>query len=207
MMVKVKICGITDIETALVAVENGADAIGFVFAHSKRRVTPEVAKSIIEQLPSQVEKVGVFVNETLETMEEIASACGLTIIQLHGEEGHDVCEQLQYPLVKAIGIANDDDVQHALRYPTEHILVDSPKGHVYHGGNGQTFDWQLVETMHTAGKKIILAGGLNVDNVKEAIRAVNPYMVDVSSGVETDGIKDHEKIRLFLQAAKGENIQ
>lgn len=206
-MVKVKICGIMDLESALTAVEHGADALGFVFAHSKRRITPDAAKSIIEQLPLQVEKVGVFVNESPETMEEIAAYSGLTMIQLHGEESHEVCKQLRYRVIKAVGIATEEDAQQAVLYPAKNILVDSPKGHLYQGGNGQTFDWQLVEGLHKSNKNIILAGGLNHENVKEAIRIVRPYMVDVSSGVETNGVKDLRKIQLFLQSAKGEDFQ
>lgn len=206
-MVKVKICGITDAKSALVAVKYGADAVGFVFAHSKRRITPEAAKDIIEQLPAHVEKVGVFVNETNETIEEIAAYCGLTMVQLHGEEDAESCRKLRYPTIKAVGIASVADVKAALLYPSAYLLVDSPKGQVYQGGNGQSFDWRLVEGVHEAYNNIILAGGLNADNVKEAIRVVRPAMVDVSSGVETNGMKDHQKIQRFLQNAKGENVQ
>ena len=206
-MVKVKICGIMDLESARNAVDHGADALGFVFAHSKRRVTPDAAKRIIEQLPPQVEKVGVFVNEAKETMEEIAAYCGLTMIQLHGEESYELCRQLPYQVIKAVGIATEEDVQQATLYPANYVLVDSPKGHIYQGGNGQSFNWQLVERLHESSKSIILAGGLNHENVKEAIRVVRPYMVDVSSGVETNGVKDQRKIQLFLQSAKGEDIQ
>ena len=204
-MVKVKICGITDIETAHVAVRYGADALGFVFAHSKRRITPDAAKNIIGQLPAYVEKVGVFVNEAVETMEEIASYCGLTMIQLHGEEDAGTCRKLSYPTIKAVGITTKEDVQMALSYPSAYVLADSPKGKVYQGGNGQTFDWNLIEDLQEHSR-IILAGGLNADNVKEAIRLVRPAMVDVSSGVETNGVKDQQKIQLFLQNAKGENF-
>lgn len=206
-MIKVKICGIMDIGAALTAVDHGADALGFVFAHSKRRITPDAAKNIIEQLPPGIEKVGVFVNEAPEMMEEIAAYCGLTMIQLHGEESHDICKQLRYHAIKAVGIASEEDVQQAMLYPCSYILVDSPKGHLYQGGNGQTFDWHLVEKLHDSNKNIILAGGLNHENVSEAIRVVRPFMVDVSSGVESNDVKDHRKIQLFLQAAKGEDVQ
>ena len=134
-MVKVKICGIMTIEAAITAVDHGADALGFVFAHSKRRITPDAAKSIIEQLPPQVEKVGIFVNEATEKMEEIAAYCGLTMIQLHGEENREVCMQLRYPIIKAVGIASEEDVQQAMLYPSNYILMDSPQGHLYQGGN------------------------------------------------------------------------
>ncbi|WP_019243178.1 MULTISPECIES: phosphoribosylanthranilate isomerase [Bacillus] len=203
----VKICGIMDVETALFAARMGADALGFVFAPSRRRVTPELAKEIIQQLPDLVAKVGVFVDESVEVIEEIASFCGLTIIQLHGEESMDMCNQLSLPVIKAVGIANEEDVKKALRYPTSYLLVDSPKGQMYHGGNGETFDWHVLNEIDYLNKKLILAGGLKPENVKIAIQTVRPYMVDVSSGVETDGKKDFDKISQFILAAKGEEME
>lgn len=203
----VKICGIMDVETALFAARMGADALGFVFAPSRRRITPELAKEIIQELPDHVEKVGVFVNESVAVIEEIASFCGLTIIQLHGEESMDMCNQLSLPVIKAVGIANEEDVKKALRYPTSYLLVDSPKGQKYHGGNGETFDWHVLNEIDYLNKKLILAGGLKPENVQIAIQTVRPYMVDVSSGVETDGKKDFDKISQFILAAKGEEME
>ncbi len=201
---KVKICGITDAETAKYAADMGADAIGFVFAPSRRRISPEAAKEIIEQLPSTVEKVGVFVNEAPYIIEEISSFCGLTMVQLHGEERKEICNLISYPVIKAVGIGSQEDVSEALQYETAYVLVDSPKGQQYQGGNGERFDWQLLKGMPRYKHKLILAGGLNEENVGKAIQTVQPYMVDVSSGVETNGRKDWEKIKAFLQVAKGD---
>lgn len=201
---KVKICGITDVETAKYTAAMGADAIGFVFAPSRRRVSPEWAKEMIVQLPNMVEKVGVFVNESPHIIEEIATYCGLTMIQLHGEESKEMCDVFSVPVIKAVGIGSRNDLEKALGYPCSYILVDSPKGQQYYGGNGETFDWRLLEGMEEHKHKMILAGGLHENNVRTAIQTIQPYMVDVSSGVETDGRKDWGKIKSFLQAAKGE---
>lgn len=201
-MMKVKICGITDEKTALYAAQMGADAIGFVFAPSKRRIEVTSAKRIIQRLPANVEKVGVFVNETASTMSNIANECGLTMIQLHGEEPEDIYKDVAFPIIKAVGIDNEKDVSRAERLSLEYVLVDSPKGSKYHGGNGTSFDWHIVKGRFQ-DKKLILAGGLHSSNVQEAIRIICPFMVDVSSGVETNGVKDFDKIRSFIQAAKG----
>ncbi|MGM9926167.1 MAG: phosphoribosylanthranilate isomerase [Bacillus sp. (in: firmicutes)] len=204
---KVKICGITDTETALYAVGAGADAIGFVFAPSRRQIAPQTAKAIIEKLPQHVEKVGVFVNEQPGMVEAIAEMCGLTMIQLHGEESPELCRAYTLPVVKAVGVGSKEDVEGISHYPVPYLLVDSPKGQRYHGGNGETFDWGLLKEASLQQHGLILAGGLTAANVNQAIAAVHPYMVDVSSGVETNGRKDREKIKQFIQAAKGVEIQ
>lgn len=199
---KVKICGIMDMETALAACEAGADAVGFVFAKSKREITREQAKQIIERLPDHVMKVGVFVNETTVTIEHTASYCELTHAQLHGEEENDLIKSLNIPSIKALGMHANEDVKRAKQYETNFILFDSPK-EKYHGGNGKTFSWKLVQSLpDELRRRSILAGGLHAGNVAEAIRTVRPYMVDVSSGVETNGKKDIEKIKQFIKKAK-----
>ncbi|SDZ24534.1 phosphoribosylanthranilate isomerase [Bacillus sp. 166amftsu] len=199
---KVKICGITDVETAKVACEYGADAIGFVFAKSKREITPERAKQIIDELPVDVMKVGVFVNESVEVIREIANDCGLTHVQLHGDEGNHHVKRLNIPSIKAVGVRSSEDIEQSSDYEADFLLFDSPK-EKFHGGNGKTFSWQLLDDMpDEIRKKCILAGGLHIENIKEAIRIVKPYMVDVSSGVETDGRKDREKIKQFIRKAK-----
>lgn len=200
---KVKICGITDLETALHVSNTGADAIGFVFAKSKRRISPQSAKAIIEKLPSSIEKVGVFVNERTEVIKEIASYCGLTMIQLHGEESMEVCNSFSLPVIKAVGIGNEEDAKKASHYDVDYLLVDSPKGQQYHGGNGETFNWSFLSVMNLTKQKVILAGGLTDANVGMAIEKVHPYMVDVSSGVESNGKKDFNKIEKFIKSAKG----
>ncbi|MGG2016142.1 phosphoribosylanthranilate isomerase [Bacillus sp. S10(2024)] len=197
---KVKICGITDIRAAKIACEYGADAIGFVFAKSKREIMPDGAKQIIEELPENVMKVGVFVNEPIEVIQNIAKHCGLTHVQLHGDEQNYHIRRLNISSIKAVGVSSCEDIERAKEYETDFILFDSPKEE-FHGGNGKTFSWELLQS-NPIGKKIILAGGLNLENITEAIEMVQPYMVDVSSGVETNGKKDIEKIKQFIKKAK-----
>ncbi|WP_212936656.1 phosphoribosylanthranilate isomerase [Bacillus hominis] len=199
---KVKICGITDVETAKSACEYGADAIGFVFAESKRKITSEKAKEIIQEIPANVLKVGVFVNESVEVIQKIAVECGLTHVQLHGDEDNHQIGRLNILSIKAVGVALEKDIEHAKKYETDYLLFDSPK-EKFHGGNGKTFSWELLAHMpNELREKTILAGGLNILNIEEAIRTVQPYMVDVSSGVETEGKKDVEKIKKFIKKAK-----
>ncbi|KAF0819808.1 MULTISPECIES: phosphoribosylanthranilate isomerase [unclassified Cytobacillus] len=198
---RVKICGIRDISTALSAVENGVDALGFVFAESKRKIRPETAGEIIRKLPGEVLKVGVFVNETKAAIEEIAKISGINVIQLHGDEPPEFCSSFSLPVIKALSIGSPDDLSQLDEYSCEYVLLDSPKGK-YRGGNGVPFDWSLLNRYSMNDKKIILAGGLKPENVAEGITAANPYMVDVSSGVETEGKKDLEKIKRFIDNAK-----
>ncbi|MGN4721414.1 phosphoribosylanthranilate isomerase [Bacillus cereus group sp. MYBK15-3] len=199
---KVKICGITDMETAKRACEYGADALGFVFAESKRKITPKRAEEIIQELPANVLKIGVFVNESVEVIQKIADECGLTHVQLHGDEDNYQIRRLNIPSVKSLGVTSESDMKNAQGYETDYILFDSPK-EKFHGGNGKTFSWELLGHMpKELRKKTILAGGLNALNIEEAIRTVRPYMVDVSSGVETEGKKDVEKIKQFIIKAK-----
>ncbi|MDA1773876.1 phosphoribosylanthranilate isomerase [Bacillus cereus] len=199
---KVKICGITDVETAKSACEYGADALGFVFAESKRKITPERAKEIIQELPANVLKIGVFVNESVEVIQKIADECGLTHVQLHGDEDNHQIRRLNIPSIKSLGVTSESDMKNAQGYEADYILFDSPK-EKFHGGNGKTFSWELLGHMPKESReKTILAGGLNVLNIEEAIRTVRPYMVDVSSGVEIEGKKDVEKIKQFIIKAK-----
>ncbi|WP_265938429.1 phosphoribosylanthranilate isomerase [Bacillus thuringiensis] len=199
---KVKICGITDVETAKSACEYGADALGFVFAESKRKITPKRVKEIIQELPANVLKIGVFVNESVEVIQKIADECGLTHVQLHGDEDNHQIRRLNIPSIKSLGVTSESDMKNAQGYEADYILFDSPK-EKFHGGNGKTFSWELLGHMpKELQKKTILAGGLNALNIEEAIRTVRPYMVDVSSGVEIEGKKDVEKIKQFIIKAK-----
>ncbi|MED0901420.1 phosphoribosylanthranilate isomerase [Bacillus nitratireducens] len=199
---KVKICGITDVETAKHACKYGADAIGFVFAESKRKITPGQAKEIIQELPANVLKVGVFVNESVEVIQKITDECGLTHVQLHGDEDNHQIRRLNIPSIKALGVTSEDDMKNAQTYEVDYILFDSPK-EKFHGGNGKKFSWELLAHMpKDSREKTILAGGLNTINIEEAIQTVQPYMVDVSSGVETEGKKDLKKIKQFIKKAK-----
>lgn len=199
---KVKICGITDVETALAAVDYGADALGFVFAESKRRIDIDRAKEIIKILPEPIMKVGVFVNEAKEEIERIASNVGLTHVQLHGDETLEFCKSLSIPAIKAVSIQKGYSLEEIVQFPCEYILLDGPKGK-YHGGNGLAFDWNILKDQDLMGKKYILAGGLHEENVQEAIKQIKPFMVDVSSGVETEGKKDLQKMKSFILKAKG----
>jgi phosphoribosylanthranilate isomerase len=199
---KVKICGITDAQSALAAVESGADAIGFVFAESKRKIEVVKARDIIARLPETVMKVGVFVNETKTEIESIAKTVGLTHVQLHGNETPEFSRSLSLPVIKALSVEPENRLTGLGEYPCEYLLLDGPKGK-YHGGNGLAFDWSMLNSRDLFGKKIILAGGLHEGNVVEAIDQVMPDMVDVSSGVETDGKKDLVKIKRFIEKAKG----
>lgn len=198
---KVKICGITTLEAGETAVNFGADAIGFVFAKSKRKISKEKAKAIAEKLPEDVIKVGIFVNESAQEIENIAKMVGLTHIQLHGDETEAFSRELSLPVIKAVSFEGNESLSAYQTYPCEYLLLDSPKGK-YRGGNGTTFDWGKVDLRCLEGKKIILAGGLHSGNVEQAIRTIKPSMVDVSSGVETEGQKDLDKIRSFIEKAK-----
>ncbi|RFU71120.1 phosphoribosylanthranilate isomerase [Peribacillus saganii] len=197
----VKICGITTHEAAQAACAAGADILGFVFAPSKRKITPEQAQTIIEKLPGHVITVGVFVNEELETIEEIVQTAGLDYVQLHGDESPDFATKLSVPVIKAFGIESSKDIKKASMFETAYYLFDSPKGK-FRGGNGTSFDWVVLEENDFPNSDTFLAGGLTPENVKEAIWKVRPIAVDVSSGVETNGVKDHDKIKRFVNEAK-----
>jgi phosphoribosylanthranilate isomerase len=199
--VKVKICGIRDRLTADYAIVSGADAIGFVFAESKRKISLEEARQITASLPEKVLKIGVFVNETKEVMERTFEEVGLTHLQLHGDETPEFCRSIRYPVIKAIRVMSDADLRIIPQFDCEYILLDSPNGK-YRGGNGTTFDWNLMKEIKSQRDKLILAGGLTIDNVLEAIELGKPVMVDVSSGVETNGMKDHSKIADFIKKVK-----
>ncbi|CAI9386718.1 phosphoribosylanthranilate isomerase [Niallia sp. Sow4_A1] len=202
---KVKICGITTKDAAACAVQYGADALGFVFANSKRKINPEKAKEIIDTLPKDIMKVGVFVNETKENIEKIVKLSGINTIQLHGDETPEFASSFSLPIIKAFSISSKEDLQQVTAFPCEYALLDSPRGK-YHGGNGIAFDWSIIKNYDFGQKQIILAGGLNISNLAEAIQITNPFMVDVSSGVETDGKKDLVKIKNFLQIGKTVHI-
>ncbi|WP_245963150.1 phosphoribosylanthranilate isomerase [Thermodesulfitimonas autotrophica] len=203
MMVRVKICGIQDVETARVAVAAGADALGFVFAASRRQVTPETVRQIVAVLPPFVVPVGVFVDAPLEAVKEIAAYCGLGAVQLHGAEPPGYCQALReigFRVIKGFRVKGPEDLAGLAGYRVDALLLDTFVPGVA-GGTGKAFDWGLL-----AGKvfpvPLVLAGGLTPENVAEAVRRVRPYAVDVSSGVETGGRKDPARIRLFIQRAK-----
>lgn len=202
-MVKVKICGITTKEDALLAVAAGADALGFVFCEkSPRCVTPQKAAAIIRELPPFIQTVGLFVDEEAEQVNWTADFCGLDLVQLHGDEDPDDCVEINRRVIKAFRVKNANSLAGIKRYQVAGYLLDawSPDAH---GGTGQSFDWDLARAAGIADR-LILAGGLTPDNVAEAVRTVAPYAVDVSSGVESaPGRKDPDRVREFVRQAKG----
>jgi phosphoribosylanthranilate isomerase len=202
----VKICGITNQDDATAAVEAGADALGFVFyKKSPRSVEPALARQIIERLPPFVTPVGVFVNEDVTVVRRLMDDCGLAFAQLHGDESAAYCQELGRPILKALRV-KDRNAFLALaefrgRAGVRGFVLDAFSDEAY-GGTGQVIDWPLAAEIAKA-TSILLAGGLTPDNVEKAIHAVQPYGVDVSSGVElAPGKKDHEKVRAFIRAVR-----
>ncbi|MEO8326775.1 MAG: phosphoribosylanthranilate isomerase [Nitrospirota bacterium] len=206
MSLKIKICGITNQEDADIAVREGADALGFVFyAQSPRYVQPAIAQHIIANLPPFVVPVGVFVNHDLDMVKRLFDDCGLGLAQLHGDESLGFCESLQRPVIRAIRL-RDRSSYLALaewkgRMGVRGFIVDAFSDTAY-GGTGHTTDWSLAGEVAKA-VPMLLAGGLTPENVQDAIRQVQPYGVDVSSGVEqSPGRKDPAKIREFIQSVR-----
>lgn len=204
-MTKVKICGLKEVEHVQAAVEAGADFIGLMFAPSKRRITVEQAVELASHIPDNVKKVGVFVNEKPETIKQIAAQVGLDYIQYHGDETAEQINAIGLPAIKAFSIRTEEDVNRAAAYDVDYYLFDAP-GTDFRGGSGNSFDWTLLDDVNIALDKVILAGGLNEENVGIAVMLVDPFAVDVSSGVEVDGRKSSDKIKGFVERAKGELI-
>jgi phosphoribosylanthranilate isomerase len=209
----VKICGITGVEDAILCCEAGADMLGFVFAASPRSVTESRAGSIIHRLPEGVSKVGVFLDQPMKEVEGTASRLGLDFIQLHGDETADFCVELYertgIGIIKAVCIGDKNDLELLKRYALDSvsfILLDSRvRGN--RGGTGKTFPWEVVQGYPGSGNRLIVAGGLTSDNVREAVKKLAPAGVDVSSGVEkksSPGVKDITKVRRFISEAKAQ---
>lgn len=203
MSVKVKICGITNLPDAMAAAEAGADALGFVFYEpSRRNVSFETASRIIGQLPPFIVKVGLFVDAPEDLVVRAIRECGLSLLQFHGAEPPEYCLQFGLMSMKAFRIRDAASLQALPEYQTDAWLLDAWSSEQA-GGTGQTFNWDLAVEAQRWGRPIFLAGGLNPENVAEAVRHVRPYAVDVSSGVESaPGSKDHAKVREFIRAAK-----
>jgi phosphoribosylanthranilate isomerase len=199
--VRVKICGITRSEDALLAAQLGADALGFNFwPKSKRFIEPEAARAIVAKLPPFVVPVGVFVNQTEDEIRAAAARAGVEVIQLHGDESPEFCTRFDLPVLKAIRVEELRSLAALASYEVNGFLLDTPSRGF--GGSGRPFDWTLAEGISECGS-IILAGGLTPENVAAAIQAVRPWAVDVASGVESSpGVKDPAKLIRFIQAAK-----
>lgn len=200
-MIRVKICGITNMEDALSAVDYGADALGFVFFEkSPRYITPDKAREIISRLPPFVTTVGVFVNEEAARINEIMDIAGIDILQLHGDEKPDACN-ICHRVIKAFRVKNLTDLKPLENYRCSAFLLDTYSPESF-GGTGQIFNWDIAVEAKRFGR-IILSGGLNPDNIEKAVMYVRPYAVDVSSGIEEDkGKKDLKKMRAFIEKAK-----
>nr|WP_314943808.1 phosphoribosylanthranilate isomerase [Streptococcus infantis] len=192
-MTKVKICGLSTKEAVKTAVSAGADYIGFVFAPSKRQVTLEQAAELAKFIPSHIQKVGVFVSPSRADLLEAIEKVGLDLVQVHGQVADDLFEDLPCASIQAVQVDGDGHVPNS---QADYLLFDAPVA-----GSGQTFDWGQLDTTELA-QPFFIAGGLNEDNVARAIQHFSPFAVDVSSGVETDGQKDHEKIRRFIERVK-----
>ncbi len=203
-MVRVKICGITNLEDAQVSTSSGCDAVGFVFyKKSPRYITPGKARDIIKQLSPHIIKIGVFVNAREKTIKRIARICGLNILQFHGNESLKFCSKFKdYKIIKAFRVKNKINQQKIMKYKTFAYLLDTfVKSKA--GGTGKNFNWKLVRHIGGLTRPVFLSGGLTVNNVKKAIEIVKPDWVDVSSSVEIKpGKKDRKKIKEFIKAAK-----
>ena len=202
--VKVKICGMTNLKDVKVAVDGGVDAVGFIFyKKSPRSVTMQAVRKIVLELPPFVDSVGVFVNETAEQINKIADRCNLDRVQLHGNESPTFCKKIRRRVIKAIRVKDIQSLKKLSDYPVSSFLLDTFSEDQY-GGTGKVFDWNLAYPAKKYGP-IILAGGLTPNNVRQAIQRIQPYGVDVCSGVESQpGIKDHKKMQIFLKNVKAE---
>jgi len=206
-MAKVKICGITNLDDALAAIDAGADALGFnFFEQSPRHIAPDTAREIIRELPDGISKIGVFVNKGVDSVIDIASTVSLDAIQLHGDEPSDYVDDLidrcSFEVIKAFRVADGFVAEETTGYKVEGILLDGFAVNA-RGGTGATFDWEVAKRVRALVSRLWLAGGLSPDNVRAAILDVKPYGVDACSSLESGpGVKDHEKLRNFITEAK-----
>lgn len=211
-MVRIKICGITNEKDALWAVNLGADYIGFNFyKNSPRKISPKLATQIIGKLPPFTQPVGVFVNEEIRIVKRITEKCRLNLVQLHGEESPEYCRELQVQsarlkIIKAFRIKNKENLEEMKRYGVDYYLLDSYVPGV-EGGTGEIFNWDVAVEAKQFGKPVFLAGGLTPDNITQAIEKVNPYGVDVASGVEkTPRRKDYDLMREFINRIRTKRL-
>jgi phosphoribosylanthranilate isomerase len=200
-MIQVKICGITNLEDALCAASNGAAAVGFIFYRpSPRYIAPQSASEIIDRLPPDLVKVGVFVNERTTTVQEIFNDCRLDMVQLHGDESPEYCRAFPArQTIKALALENDGDLKKAAAFDVSAILVDSRHAGLY-GGTGKTANWEMASQIL---QPLVLSGGIKEKNVLDAVQKVHPAALDIGSGVESSpGKKDPAKIRRIMQIIK-----
>jgi len=203
-MAKVKICGITNLEDALAAFFNQADAIGFIFyKKSPRYIEPQKARNIARILPKEILKVGVFVDEGEKAIKRIAKLCSLDLLQFHGSESAEFCAKFKgYKVIKVFRVKKSLDLKLLNEYKTYAFLFDAfSKAKI--GGTGEKFDWNLLKKVGRINRKIFLSGGLNSTNIRRAIKNINPDWVDLSSSVEiSPGKKSHKKLRDVIGKVK-----
>lgn len=203
-MALVKICGITNLADALAAVAAGADALGFNFyPRSPRYVTPETARIIVDRLPAEVLTVGVFVNEELDVVENIAAVAGISALQLHGSESPEYCRELKgHYLIKVFATGAEFEPQKVLDYDVQAIMIDAFDKKTF-GGTGKVSDWSVARKARELFSRLFLAGGLSAENVGAAIKQVDPYAVDACSLIESEpGRKDHVRMHAFVAAVR-----
>ena len=206
-MTKVKICGITNLDDALLSAKFGADALGFNFYEkSSRYISPDKAREIIEQLPARVLKVGVFVNKSLEKILEIIERAKLDAVQLHGEETPEFLARLREKfsgeIIKAFRVSEDFKPENVLEFAADAVLLDA-YSQSEHGGTGETFDWEIAKKVREIFPKMYLAGGLSEKNIEKAIENVKPFAIDACSLLEKEkGLKDLQKVKDFIFAVK-----
>ena len=192
-MTEVKICGLSTASAVETACQTGADYIGFVFAESRRRVSLEQAQKLAALVPPAVQKVGVFVSPSLSELRKAISVANLDLVQIHGDFDEELLTQVGRPVIRAYQVKGE---LKEFSQQVDYLLFDAPLA-----GSGQTFDWQVFDESQIH-QPFFIAGGLNAGNVREAIQHFAPYAVDVSSGVETDGKKDLQKITEFIERVK-----
>lgn len=203
-MTKIKICGLTRTEDIDVVNEFMPDYVGFVFAKSRRQISTELAKELKRRLRPEIKAVGVFVNEKAEKIAEIANQGIIDLIQIHGDEDAAYCRQLrnltQAPIIKAVRVKCEDDLAGIEEFDCDYYLFDTLSSKQY-GGTGKAFDHSILYNKGIK-KPFFVAGGLNQDNVAAVIEVIKPFGVDTSGGVETDGIKDANKIKEFIKQGR-----
>jgi phosphoribosylanthranilate isomerase len=206
-MVLVKVCGITNLEDALAAIDAGADALGFnFFKRSPRYIAPEAARNIIDRLTQTADTlltVGVFVNESIDQIKTVAATAGVSALQLHGDESPEYCKALSdYYLIKVFSASESFVPAAVLDYDVEAIMFDAVDKERF-GGTGQLSNWSVARKASELVPRLFLAGGLSAENVAEAISQVNPYAVDACSRLErAPGVKDHDRVRAFVAAVR-----
>lgn len=205
-MTKVKICGLMTQEIVDGTVAAGADYLGFVFAKSKRQMTPEKVYTLTRNVPQKVKIVGVFVSPTWNEVERTIRIAQLDKIQVHGDLSEEIIKKSPVPIIQSFDGQSSELANELKASSSAFVLLDAPAtNEAYAGGNGKTFDWTGVSTEgqeNLKEKKLFIAGGLTVENVSKGIQIFEPYAVDVSSSVETNGVKDLTKIQAFIQAVK-----